>query len=121
MDNGGLRFLKARCADSVVPALVVDGVVRGLVVPIARGGLRGCMRDVVSLNARCAGRDSMPVWSAPAGGDPNHGGWSAEHAHAADRFAREIVRILTGFLLRSRRLMGKPLGRCPSTYYLIKR
>jgi hypothetical protein len=35
---------------------------------------------------------------------------AAEHAHAADRFAREIVRILTVCVVRSRRLMGRPLG-----------
>ena len=36
---------------------------------------------------------------------------AAEHAHAADRFAREIVGFLTVVVARSRRLMGKPLGR----------
>jgi hypothetical protein len=36
---------------------------------------------------------------------------AAEHAHAADRFAREIVRILARFMARSQRLMGRPLGR----------
>ena len=35
---------------------------------------------------------------------------AAEHAHAADRFARKIVGILTVCVVRSRRLMGKPLG-----------
>ena len=35
----------------------------------------------------------------------------AEHAHAADRFAREIIRFLTVAVVRSRRLMGIPLGR----------
>jgi hypothetical protein len=34
----------------------------------------------------------------------------AEQAHAADRFAREILAILTVSAARSRRLMGKPLG-----------
>jgi len=38
-------------------------------------------------------------------------GRAAEHAHAADRFAREIVRILAGSEARSRQLMGRPLGR----------
>jgi hypothetical protein len=47
--------------------------------------------------------------------------FAAEQAHAADRFAREIVRILAVYAARSRRLMGKALGRsisavpCPST------
>ena len=36
---------------------------------------------------------------------------SAEHAHAADRFAREILAILTVSAVRSRRLMGMPFGR----------
>jgi len=36
---------------------------------------------------------------------------AAEHAHAADRFAREIVGFLTVCIARSRRLMGRPLGR----------
>ena len=35
---------------------------------------------------------------------------SAEHAHAADRFARKIVGFLTVIVVRLRRLMGKPLG-----------
>ena len=38
------------------------------------------------------------VWSAHAGGKLSDGDRSAEHAYAADRFAREIVRILTVFL-----------------------
>jgi hypothetical protein len=38
------------------------------------------------------------------------GGRRAEHAHAADRFAREIIAILTVLVMRSRRLMGKPFG-----------
>jgi len=35
----------------------------------------------------------------------------AQPAYAADRFAREITRILTVFVLRSRRLNGNPFGR----------
>jgi len=35
----------------------------------------------------------------------------AQHAHAADRFAREIVGILAlSYAARSRRLMGRPFG-----------
>jgi len=52
----------------------------------------------------------MPVWSAHADGNQNAGNRSAEHAHAADRFAREIVRFLTVRMARSRRLMGRTLG-----------
>jgi hypothetical protein len=38
---------------------------------------------------------------------------AAEHAHATDRFAREIVSFLMQpFAARSRRLMRNPLGRC---------
>jgi hypothetical protein len=33
----------------------------------------------------------VQVWSAHAAGDPSVIDRSAEHAHAADRFAREIV------------------------------
>src|SRR5689334_4537065 len=35
---------------------------------------------------------------------------SAEHAVAADRFARKIVRFLKALLARSRQLNGNPLG-----------
>jgi hypothetical protein len=34
----------------------------------------------------------------------------AQPAHAADRFAREIIAILAVFAVRLRRLMGNPLG-----------
>ena len=52
----------------------------------------------------------MQVWSVHAVGSPSDGDRDAEHAYAADRFAREIVRILTVSLARSRRLIGKPFG-----------
>jgi hypothetical protein len=39
-----------------------------------------------------------------------HNEAAAEQAHAADRFAREIIGILTVFAARLRRLMGRPLG-----------
>ena len=35
---------------------------------------------------------------------------AAEHAHAADRFARKIVGILAVIAVRLRRLMGNPFG-----------
>jgi hypothetical protein len=35
---------------------------------------------------------------------------AVQPAVAADRFAREIVRILGGGIMRLRRLMGNPLG-----------
>jgi len=41
------------------------------------------------------------------GWHPNDGDRSAEQAVAADRFAREIVRFLTHFVARSRRLNGR--------------
>jgi hypothetical protein len=41
----------------------------------------------------------------------------AEHAHAADRFAREIVRILTVVVARSRLLMGNPLDGGASNFH----
>jgi len=62
------------------------------------------------MNARCAGRDPRLVWSTHAGGNPTASDRSAEHAHAADRCAREIGGILTAFVARSRRLMGRPFG-----------
>jgi len=43
--------------------------------------------------------------------DRTRDGVAAEHAHAADRFAREIIDILTVSAVRSRRLMGRPFGR----------
>jgi hypothetical protein len=49
--------------------------------------------------------------------------FAAEQAVAADHFAREIVCILTVFLARSRRLIGKPFGgftsapASPSTFF----
>jgi len=45
-------------------------------------------------------------------------GAPAQPAHAADRFAREIVGILTVFVARLRRLMGNSLGGSSSTSYL---
>jgi hypothetical protein len=53
----------------------------------------------------------MPVWSAHAGDNPKESNRSAEHAHAADRFAREIIAILRVIVMRLRQLMGNPLGR----------
>ena len=50
---GESRFQNARCAISVVPALVVQGVVRMSVVLIAR--CAGVVRRPVMLIARCAG------------------------------------------------------------------
>jgi hypothetical protein len=50
------------------------------------------------------------MWSMHAAGNPRNSGRNAEHAHAADRFAHEIVRILTAPVVRSQRLMGKAFG-----------
>jgi hypothetical protein len=52
----------------------------------------------------------MRMWSAHAAGNPNDRGWSAEHAHAADRFARDH-RYFGSFAVRLRRLMGNSLAR----------
>ena len=52
----------------------------------------------------CAGVVGTCFWHS------NDRSRSAEHAHAADRFAREIIGILTVVALRLRRLMGNPLG-----------
>jgi hypothetical protein len=35
---------------------------------------------------------------------------AAEHAHAANRFAHEIIAILAVFVVRLRQLMGRPLA-----------
>jgi len=96
---GESGFLKARCAISVVPVLVVPRVVRApvvleagcagviprLVVRIAGSGQRDRVLGVVPIDARyagrdrvlgvvpckacCAGRDPFLVWSAHAGGE----------------------------------------------------
>ena len=58
-----------------------------------RAGVIACQRGAVM---RLADRNERPA---------------AEHAHAADRFAHEIIGILTVSAMRSRRLMGNPLGR----------
>ena len=44
-------------------------------------------------------------------------GVAAEHAHAADRFAREIVRILTRFCGALAAADGQAVGQQPSTAY----
>jgi hypothetical protein len=62
------------------------------------------------IEARRGGCDPFLVWEAHAGDNPKESDRSAEHAHAADRFAREIVRFLTVSAARSRRLMGRPFG-----------
>jgi len=43
---------------------------------------------------------------------------AAQPAHAADRCAHEIIGILTVMMMRSRRLMGKPLGGLQRTGHL---
>ena len=68
----------------------------------ARCGQRDRVLRVVPMNTRCATCDTMPVWSADAAGNPKEGDRSAEHAHAADRFAREIEGFLTLFTERAR-------------------
>jgi hypothetical protein len=55
-------------------------------------------------------RGAVPRWCDHAGWQPGTTGQPAEHAHAADRCAREIVGILTVSVVRSRRLMGRPFG-----------
>jgi hypothetical protein len=66
------------------------------VVPIkARYASRGRMLGVVPTERPSWGRGTMEVWSADAAGKPKPSDRSAEHGIAADRFAREIVAILT--------------------------
>jgi hypothetical protein len=104
---------------------VMQGVVRRLVMLIARSGQRHTrwawfrLKPVVqrvmpdargSDRGSLCRRDSVPVWKAHAGGDRNDGCRSAEQAVAADRFAREIVWFLAGNTQRLRRLNGKALG-----------
>ncbi len=103
-----LRRVGARCAD----------VVRTLVMREARYGQRDTRCAWFRLTPVVPAR-VVPVWSAHAGGNPSELDRSAEHAHAADRFAREIVGILAlSYAARSRRLMGRPLGR-PGSYPLL--
>ena len=83
-------FWKARCACSVVPMPVVLGVVRQPVVRTARSGPCDCLLNVVPIGARCAWRDCVLVWSAPATGNPKEGCQPAQPAVAADRCAHEI-------------------------------
>ena len=95
-----LRRVGARCAD----------VVRTLVMREARYGQRDTRCAWFRLTPVVPAR-VVPVWSAHAGGNPSELDRSAEHAHAADRFAREIVGILAlSYAARSRRLMGRPFG-----------
>ncbi len=63
-----------------------------------------CQMSVASTERASCWCGTLPVWSAHAVGNPNDGCRSTEHVVAADRFARKIVRILTGFLVRLRRL-----------------
>jgi len=94
---------------SLCPKPVVPRVVRKPVVLKPRCGQRGHVLGVVQLKARYAGRDpvrsvmvtarpscrrgSVRVWLAYAVDNPRESGRSAEHAVAADRCAREIVRF----------------------------
>jgi hypothetical protein len=62
------------------------------------------MRVMLTERPLCR-RDRVLVWSAHAAGNPKESDRNAEQAVAADRFAREIVRFLTGSpAARSRRL-----------------
>jgi hypothetical protein len=103
------RFLNARRARLLRAETRCAGVVRRPVMLMARREKRDRVRRVIPANARravwyCAGVVRSCGWS--------HGTVSqrAEHAHAADRFAREIEGFLTRFAVRSRRLMGNPFG-----------
>jgi hypothetical protein len=85
---------------------VKPGVVRTPVVRKARYGRRDTRGAWFQIEARYARRDpvlgvmvterplcrcgTIPVWSAHAGASLRDGDRDAEHAHAADRFAREI-------------------------------
>ena len=98
--GAGLRRAVARCA----------GVIRTPVVQHAGAAERDRVRDVVPMNARYAGVIPCRCGAVMRLADRNERP-AAEHAHAADRFAREIVGFLTVCVARSRRLMGKPFGR----------
>jgi len=104
---------------------VVPRVVRRLVVLEARSVKRATsgawfrLKSVVPgvLPEGCGSDRTpvVPVWYqdgvvGACGQHPNERDRSAEHADAADRCARKIVRILTLLLARSRRLIGKPFG-----------
>src|SRR4051812_19725603 len=107
---GESRVPHAHCVSSVVPVPVVQGVVRGPVVRNARAGQPDRVLNVVLIAVRCAECDSVLVWSVHARGNPTDRARSAHPAVATDRFAREIIRFLTRFAVRSRQLNGIPLG-----------
>ena len=81
------------------------------VIPFAAGGA-GCDRvlGLIQPNGSSCRHGAVPVWYEHASGNPSDGDQSAEHAVAADRFAREIGPFLTAFPGRSRQLNGNPLG-----------
>ena len=85
------------------------GVIRTPVVQTAGAAECDRVRDVVPMNARRAGVIACQRGAVMRVADRNERP-AAEHAHAADRFAREIVRFLTVCVVRSRRLMGNPLA-----------
>src|SRR5205085_2500005 len=70
---------------------------------------RDCVLGVVPLSARCARwlRAGVVRSCRRQIGTRSQ---RAEHAHAADRCAREILGFLTVCVARLRRLMGNPLG-----------
>jgi hypothetical protein len=80
------------------------------VVRSVRRAKRDRVLTVVPANARYAG--VIACWcGAVMRAAPQRRKPAAQPAVPADRFAREIVRILTAFAVRSRQLMGNPLGR----------
>jgi hypothetical protein len=85
------------------------GVVRAPVVLLARRALPDRVRRVIPENARRARWFYAGVVRS-CGRLLETRDQRAEHAHAADRFAHEIEGFLAAVVMRSRRLMGKPLG-----------
>ena len=76
------------CQSRGVQMPVVLRVVRTLVVRSARYGQGDRVLGVVQIEAGYAGRESVQVWSAHAGGNPNDGCRSAEHAVPAEAASR---------------------------------
>jgi hypothetical protein len=112
--NESVASLNAGCARLRRAGACCAGVGGRPVVLIARCARCGRVRGVIPANARRA------RWFRA--GVVRSYGWlfgtrdqRAEHAHAADRFAREIKGFLIRFAVRLRQLMGIPLARNPSS------
>jgi hypothetical protein len=93
-----------------VPVPVVQCVVRQPVVRIARSGQPDRLLGVVPIEARCAGRDCVPVWSAHAG-SKRATATGAPNPPLQPTASRARSVLFEGDWQRLRQLNGKALGR----------